>query len=63
VQYWLRQRRGVTKYSADKLLQVFAFALHMNFNQAEAISNPACQLVLPGQPIDKRPEANALHLA
>ena len=46
-----------------KLREVWRIALDDDLNAAIGIPNMACQMILIGEAVDKRPEANSLNAA
>lgn len=59
----MRQRRRVVAEGVLELGNGRFRSLHLNKNPAAVIAHKACQAIRIRQPIDKRPEANALHHA
>ena len=57
------QVRGLVGQLLDKLLQGVARPFHLDFHAGGGVTDPAGQVVGLGQPIDERPEADALHHA
>ena len=57
------QGRGLLRQLADKSGQRGWGAFDLDFDALGSVAHPAGQVVQPGQPVDKGPEADALHHA
>ncbi len=57
------QGRGLPRQLADKCGQGGRGAFDLDFDALGGVAHPAGQVMQPGQPVDKGPEADALHHA